>query len=184
MKIKGDKEIFIFDIGLLIFGKNLATFQQKCRKNPNVIKGLDLWGPFSDSKHTFHSNSLAAFTRCMLSHVSLFETSWTVACQAPLSMGFSRQEYWSRLPSSFSRRSSWTGDGTRGSCVSCIGRRTRPLRHLGSPLFTGYGIQIYLIKSLALLLRTQCYQNKEPVINGLQIWRPWGFLTNLKQSFK
>ena len=26
------------------------------------------------------------------------ETSWTVACQAPLSMRFSRQEYWSGLP--------------------------------------------------------------------------------------
>ena len=26
-------------------------------------------------------------------------TSWTVACQAPLSTGFSRQEYWSGLPS-------------------------------------------------------------------------------------
>ena len=25
-------------------------------------------------------------------------TSWTIACQAPLSMGFPRQEYWSRLP--------------------------------------------------------------------------------------
>ena len=25
-------------------------------------------------------------------------TSWTVVCQAPLSMGFSRQEYWSGLP--------------------------------------------------------------------------------------
>ena len=25
-------------------------------------------------------------------------TTWTVACQAPLSMGFSRQEYWSGLP--------------------------------------------------------------------------------------
>ena len=25
-------------------------------------------------------------------------TPWTVACQAPLSMGFSRQEYWSKLP--------------------------------------------------------------------------------------
>ena len=25
-------------------------------------------------------------------------TPWTVACQAPLSMGFSSQEYWSRLP--------------------------------------------------------------------------------------
>ena len=28
----------------------------------------------------------------------LSETPWTVACQAPLSMGFSRQEYWSGLP--------------------------------------------------------------------------------------
>ena len=25
-------------------------------------------------------------------------TPWTVACQVPLSMGFSRQEYWSGLP--------------------------------------------------------------------------------------
>ena len=25
-------------------------------------------------------------------------TPWTLACQAPLSMGFSRQEYWSGLP--------------------------------------------------------------------------------------
>ena len=33
-----------------------------------------------------------------LSHVRLFVTPWMVACQAPLSMGFSRQEYWSRLP--------------------------------------------------------------------------------------
>ena len=33
-----------------------------------------------------------------LSHVQLFATLWTVARQAPLSMGFSRQEYWSRLP--------------------------------------------------------------------------------------
>ena len=33
----------------------------------------------------------------MLSHVQLFATPWTVACQAPLSMGFSRQEYWSEL---------------------------------------------------------------------------------------
>ena len=33
-----------------------------------------------------------------LSHVRLFATPWTVAHQAPLSMGFSRQEYWSGLP--------------------------------------------------------------------------------------
>ena len=35
-----------------------------------------------------------------LSHVRLFATLWTVACQAPLPMGFSRQEYWSGLPCS------------------------------------------------------------------------------------
>ena len=33
-----------------------------------------------------------------LSLVWLFTTSWTVAYQAPLSMGFARQEYWSALP--------------------------------------------------------------------------------------
>jgi len=33
-----------------------------------------------------------------LSHVQLFATPWTVAHQVPLSMGFSRQEYWSGLP--------------------------------------------------------------------------------------
>ena len=34
----------------------------------------------------------------VLSHVQLFFTLWTVAHQAPPSMGFSRQEYWSGLP--------------------------------------------------------------------------------------
>ena len=32
------------------------------------------------------------------SHVQFFAVPCTVACQAPLSMEFSRQEYWSRLP--------------------------------------------------------------------------------------
>ena len=34
----------------------------------------------------------------VFSHDRLFATPRTVACQAPLSMGFSRQEYWSGLP--------------------------------------------------------------------------------------
>ena len=33
-----------------------------------------------------------------LSHVQLSATLCTIACQAPLSMGFSSQEYWSGLP--------------------------------------------------------------------------------------
>ena len=35
------------------------------------------------------------------SHVQLFVTLWTIACQSPLSMGFSEQEYWSGLPFPF-----------------------------------------------------------------------------------
>ena len=34
----------------------------------------------------------------MLSHVEFFVTLWTIGHQAPLSMGFPRQEYWSELP--------------------------------------------------------------------------------------
>ena len=37
---------------------------------------------------------------CVLSHLVASDsaTPWTAACQAPLFMGFSRQEYWSGLP--------------------------------------------------------------------------------------
>ena len=38
-----------------------------------------------------------------LSRVRLFPIPWTVAYQAPLSMGFSRQGYWSGLPFHFPR---------------------------------------------------------------------------------
>ena len=55
------------------------------------------------------------------SWVQLFETLWTIACQAPPSIGFSRQEYWSGLPSS--SRFSWPRDRTCVFWVSCIGRR-------------------------------------------------------------
>ena len=34
----------------------------------------------------------------LLSYIQLFVTPWTVALQAPLSMAFSRQEYWSGVP--------------------------------------------------------------------------------------
>ena len=32
------------------------------------------------------------------SHIQLLATPWTAAYQAPLSMGFARQEYWSGVP--------------------------------------------------------------------------------------
>ena len=45
-------------------------------------------------------------------------TPWTIAREAPLSMGFSRQEYWSGLPFPFSRGSSQPRDQTQFSCIA------------------------------------------------------------------
>ena len=42
--------------------------------------------------------SVGANVPSHFSCIPLFAAPWTVACQAPLSMGFSRQEYWIRLP--------------------------------------------------------------------------------------
>ena len=48
-----------------------------------------------------HADLDGLYPACMLSHFScirFFVTLWTLALQAPLSVGFSRQEYWSGLP--------------------------------------------------------------------------------------
>ena len=42
--------------------------------------------------------SLGHACACVLSHMQFFATPRTVARQAPASVGFQRQEYWSRLP--------------------------------------------------------------------------------------
>ena len=48
--------------------------------------------------HTMISSLLYTDHEKLLSCVQLFATPWTVTYQAPLSMGFYRQEYWSGLP--------------------------------------------------------------------------------------
>ena len=48
-----------------------------------------------------HPENMDSYTRKKvksLSHIQLFAIPWTVAYQPPLSMGFSRQEYWSGVP--------------------------------------------------------------------------------------
>jgi len=44
------------------------------------------------------SNYINVCVLSHFSHVQLFVSLWTAAHQAPLSMGFFKQEYWSRLP--------------------------------------------------------------------------------------
>ena len=72
------------------------------------------------------------------SHIQLFVTLWIVAHQAPLSVGFSRQEYWSGLPCPSPEESPRHRDRTHIYYVSCIGRWVLYYQHhLGSPMEYG-----------------------------------------------
>ena len=59
-----------------------------------------------------------------LSHVWLFETPWTMACQSSLPMEFFRWEILQYVAISSSRGSSRPGDQTCVSCISCTGRQS------------------------------------------------------------
>ena len=67
--------------------------------------------------HILHVRMLTFFSR-----VWLFATLWIVAHQAPLSMAFSRQEYWSRLPCPSPGDLPDPGIKPTSLYISCIGR--------------------------------------------------------------
>ena len=69
------------------------------RNGPCAPTFIEEWGNATCAQIERKGNK--SVRACMLSHLScvwLLVTPWTVARQAPLSMGFSRQEYWSGLP--------------------------------------------------------------------------------------
>ena len=67
-----------------------------------------------------------------LSRVWLFVTPWTVACQAPVSMGFSRQAYCSGLP--FPAPEDLPSPGT-GTCTSCTAGKFLTTEPPGKPIW-------------------------------------------------
>ena len=74
---------------------------------------------------------MCAYVLSCFSHVQLFATPWTIAHQAPLGVGFSKQEYWSELPCLHPRDLPNPGIKPM-SLMSPVG--SLPLGHLGSPL--------------------------------------------------
>ena len=82
----------------------------------------------------------------LLSHVQFFGTPCTMAHQAPLSMGFPRQEYWSGLP--FPTPGDFLTQGST-PCLLYQQVDSLPLSHQGSPLFS-----LHIIKN-------NVYQNFE-----------------------
>ena len=87
LKIKGG-QILPSHIKLVVLSKVCLSLKLKA-KTKTQIKKLKVYKSCL---------SLKQRNECMLSHVQVFVTPWTEVIQAPLSMGFSRQEYWSGQP--------------------------------------------------------------------------------------
>ena len=101
----------LYDPAIPLLGIYLdKTLIQKDSCNPMFIAAqftiVKTWKqlkcPLTDEwKKMWYIHTMEYCVCCVLScfsHVQFFATLWTAACQAPLSKGFSRQEYWSGLP--------------------------------------------------------------------------------------
>ena len=73
-----------------------------------VLKGIPSW--------KFSANSTLFTVLSCFSCVQLCATLWTVACQAPLSMGFYGQKYWSGLP--FPSLGDLPNSGVKAACLT------------------------------------------------------------------
>ena len=124
--------------------------------------------------------------------VQLFVTLWTIACQAPLSMGFSRQGYWSGLPCHPPGDLPNPGIKHASLMSTCISRQVLyHQRHLWSPkdscrwyvmsrhvLYTFYGIQnlnfiqfLHFMKYYSFVVLFFSYHSKCKSI--LTSWAAW-----------
>ena len=117
-----------------------------------------------------------------LSHVWLFATPWTVAYQAPPSMGFSRHEYWSGLPFPSPGGSSQPRDQIQGSCSPgrCFNLWATRFISLGSFITLDYMAQRlkHLPAMLETWIRSLCQEDpleKEMATHSsILAWRiPW-----------
>ena len=114
-------------------GKSLEFISLKIK-----VQLRDLTAKYWRKNWTLNTYNVSIIQQCVLSCVqTLCDPMDYIACQAPLSMGSSRQEYWSGLPITYWEDGcSWSRDWTQDSCASCIGRWILyHKRHLGSSVF-------------------------------------------------
>ena len=108
-------------------------------------------------------------------YVRLFATLWTVDLQTPLSMGFSKQEYWSRLPCSPPRNLPQTGTEPTSPASPALQVDSLPLSPWGKkPLRMRFNSKICLrVVNKVEHFKIQCPpQNKEKG-DGYGIGRHW-----------
>ena len=90
---------------------------------------------------------------CVLSHVWLLVTPWTVSHQAPLSVEFSGQEYWSRLP--FPTLGIFLTDLASPVSPALMGRFL-PLKPPGETLGLGRGCQTFFVSLNVIIELSTC----------------------------
>ena len=94
----------------------------------SLLLGMDLLQPF------WKITGQCPLHMRVLGHVQLSATPWTVAHQAPLSMGFPRQEHWSELPLPTPGDLPTHGLNLRLLCLLYWQVDSLPLHHLGTPI--------------------------------------------------
>ena len=91
------EKIFVKDVSdKRLAVKNIQRMFQNSAVKKN--KSIKKWAKELESSSNMMCMCVCVCVCESLSPVQLFATPWTVACQAPLSTGFTRQEYWSGLP--------------------------------------------------------------------------------------
>ena len=123
--------------------RSLVGYRQWNHKESDMAEWLTL----SLSLFTFLHSFLWRSCVCVLSHVWLFVTPWTVTHQAPLSMELPRQEYWNGLP--FPPPGDLPDPGVKYTSPASptLAGRSLPLSHLGSH----YGEIIFPIWKLSVV---------------------------------
>ena len=91
-----------------------------------------------------------------LSCVQLFVTTWAVADQAPLSMGFSRQEYWSGLPFPSPGNLSDPGIISMSLASHALAGRFFTTEPLGSPIYISVLVYIKQASTVHPSVRPIC----------------------------
>ena len=93
------KQLWLILVGLFTYRVFIIYIRMWSTVSPSSVrmKGpLSLGGAMMSSK--WLQSDLQVNRYLLLGYIQLFVTSWTIAHEAPLFMGFSWQEYWSGLP--------------------------------------------------------------------------------------
>ena len=129
-------------------GKLLNFSVSQClleHNNNNNVYGITLCHYYWHNYCVCH-DVMSCMCVCVFSHFSrvwLFATSWTVAHQAPLSIGFSRQEYWSELPCPPARDLPDPGTEPTSLTSPALQLDFLPLSHLGSLVMSYHSKKVW-----------------------------------------